>query len=189
MVRWLSERVGSQGQVVATDLDARWVADLSSAIVEVKVQDITVEPPSVGDLDLIHARMVLTHFRDPEAALAHMLLALRPGGWILLEEPDQGPPFGRCIPEEPAVGQFVQALRAMMEKGGGDPDFGRRLPVFLRGRGLTDLATHARYIPMTPELVISTADAAHDIVTSMGLMKSHELDAVRSFVQDPANLM
>ncbi len=57
-----------------------------------------------------------------------MVTALRPGGRILLEEPDMGSPFGRTAPDEPAVDKFCQGLRVMIENHGGDCDFGRGYP-------------------------------------------------------------
>jgi SAM-dependent methyltransferase len=185
----LSEQVGSSGHVIATDLDTRWLADLVESGVEVSSQDIAVDAPAEGDLDLIHARTVLTHVRDLDPAIGHMVAALRPGGWILLEELDQGPPFGRTSPEEPAVGRYVEVMRLLVEKGGGDPDLGRRLPVLIREFGLTDLGVDGRYVQITPEMIRIQLVAVADTVVSAGAMQRAELDRVRDFVKDPANLM
>lgn len=38
--------------------------------------------------DLVHARALLCHLPEREQALDRMLGAVRPGGWILVEEPD-----------------------------------------------------------------------------------------------------
>jgi SAM-dependent methyltransferase len=52
--------------------------------------------------DLVHARLVLVHVPDRAAALATMVAALRPGGWLLVEDADtqhaspaHHPPYGR----------------------------------------------------------------------------------------------
>ena len=47
-----------------------------------------VRPPT--ELDLVHARLVLTHVPQREAALTSMIAALRSGGWILVEDADPG---------------------------------------------------------------------------------------------------
>jgi predicted O-methyltransferase YrrM len=41
VVRWLSERVGTEGRVVAVDLDPRFLGDLCEPNVEVRRCDIT----------------------------------------------------------------------------------------------------------------------------------------------------
>jgi SAM-dependent methyltransferase len=189
IARWLTEQVGSSGHVIATDLDTRWLADLAESGVEVRVQDIAVDAPGEGDLDLVHARTVLTHVRDLDRAIEHMVAALRPGGWILSEELDMGAPFGRSSPEEPAVGRYVETMRLMIEKGGGDPDLGRRLPVLIRKFGLTDVGVDGTYVQITPEMIEIQLDAVADTVVSLGAMQRAELYRVRDFVKDPANLM
>src|ERR1039458_7122444 len=40
--------------------------------------------------DLVHARLVLVHVPQRAQALAAMVAALKPGGWLLLEEADPG---------------------------------------------------------------------------------------------------
>ena len=41
-----------------------------------------------GTFDLVHARLVLVHVPDRAPALATMAAALRPGGWLLVEDAD-----------------------------------------------------------------------------------------------------
>ncbi len=80
-VRWLAERVGPTGHVLATDLDPRWAAAAIGANVSVLAHDVTEAPPE-GGFDLIHARLVLTHVPERERALRNLAGALRPVvGW------------------------------------------------------------------------------------------------------------
>jgi SAM-dependent methyltransferase len=39
-----------------------------------------------GVFDLIHARLVLEHLREPAAVAGKLALALRAGGWLVLED-------------------------------------------------------------------------------------------------------
>ena len=55
---------------------------------EVRRHDVGSEPPPAGLFDLVHARLVLVHVARREQALAAMVAAVRPGGWLLLEEAD-----------------------------------------------------------------------------------------------------
>jgi hypothetical protein len=77
----------------------------------------------------------------------------------------------------------------MVEKGGGDPDLGRRLPVLIREFGLAGVGVDGRYVQITPEMIQIQLDAVADTVVSLGAMQRAELDRVRDFVKDPANLM
>jgi SAM-dependent methyltransferase len=184
VARWLSEQVGSSGHVLATDLDTRWLADLPSSGVEVRVSDIAVEAPGENTFDLVHARGVLIWLPEWERAIWHMVAALRPRGWILLEEIDMGSPFGRTSPEEPAVEKFAQGMRAMIDKVGGDPDFGRRLCTVIGRFRLLDIGTHARLLHASPEVMLSNLEAGGDIV----VMQEAEVETARTFFKDPSNL-
>jgi hypothetical protein len=118
-----------------------------------------------------------------------MVAALRPGGWILLEEADMGQPFGITSPEEPAVARYAEGSRQLIEKGGGDPYLGRKLPVLIREHGLTDTGVHARYYHQTPQIAQALLGSVGETLVSQGAMQRAELDRVRDFVNDVGNLM
>jgi len=50
------------------------------------VHDVCSLPLPGGPADLIYARMLLSHLKDPESRIASWLGALRPGGRLLLDE-------------------------------------------------------------------------------------------------------
>ena len=85
---WLCARVGVRGRVLATDLDPLFLEELSYENLEVREHDIRTEDLPKGKFDLAHARLVLIHLPDREAALSRMIDALKPGGWIVVEEFD-----------------------------------------------------------------------------------------------------
>jgi SAM-dependent methyltransferase len=72
---------------VAVDLDVSLV-DVRRPNLELRRGDIVAGPVEQGAFNLVAARAVLHHVSDPEAAMANMIANLRPGGALLLIEPD-----------------------------------------------------------------------------------------------------
>jgi SAM-dependent methyltransferase len=88
---WLAEQVGAGGHVLAADIDTTWLGEGDRGTgYEVLRHDVGGEPPPPGHFDLVHARLVLVHVPQRAQALAAMVAALKPGGWLLLEEADPG---------------------------------------------------------------------------------------------------
>jgi SAM-dependent methyltransferase len=145
VARWLCARAGS---VLATDLDTRHIAGLAEPNLEVRIHDVLEHDLPAGEFDLIHLRMVLTWLSDPEAALARLVAALKPGGTLLAEEME----FGAVAPD-PRMGPengdlLLAALRAhdvvLAQRSGFDPHYGRRLLGDLEAAGLTRTGTEGR---------------------------------------------
>lgn len=85
IARWLCHRVGERGQVVATDLDTRFLAELNEPNLVVQQHDLVRDPLSAHHFDLIHARLVLEHLPSRDHVLERLGAALKPGGWLLME--------------------------------------------------------------------------------------------------------
>jgi trans-aconitate methyltransferase len=90
ITRWLSERVGPDGNVTATDLQLGFLSSIDASNVEVLRHDIRSDTFPEQSFDLVHARAVLMHIPDDPDIVRRMASWLRPGGWLLLEEPDFG---------------------------------------------------------------------------------------------------
>ena len=141
VARWLAQQVGLDGQVVATDVNTRFLRDLNLPNVEVRTHHIVDEELERGRYDLVHCRAVLGHLPEHGQALARMVAAVRPGGWICIEEGDYG--AWSAVDWESAVGeQFTRAFRAALaglhKKGIMNPYFGRLTPGLLGRYGLVD---------------------------------------------------
>ena len=74
---WLAARVGPTGLVLATDIDTSWLADPGPGPVQIVRHDVGAEDPPATELDLVHARLVLTHVPRREAALTCLPVARR----------------------------------------------------------------------------------------------------------------
>jgi ubiquinone/menaquinone biosynthesis C-methylase UbiE len=85
---WLCSRVGGTGRVLATDIEPRFLQAPLFPNLEVWLHDIGKEPLPTGEFDLVHARLALIDLTGRESALKRMVAALKPGGWIVVEESD-----------------------------------------------------------------------------------------------------
>jgi SAM-dependent methyltransferase len=134
VARWLADRVGPEGRVVATDLDPRFLVEHDLPNLEVRRHDLVRDDLEAGGYDLVHCRFVLMHLFDPVGALRRLAEAVRPGGWLLVEEMDLGS-FGAADPAHPRAAGFnrrMQALHAALQALGLlHPWFGRRLPALV----------------------------------------------------------
>ena len=142
LMRWMGERVGPSGQVVALDLSVKFLPTRHPDHVEIRQGDIRTAPLPQGSFDLVHARYVLIHVPDYEIALSRMLAALKPGGWIVLEEPDFSASRGivGMAAQLAAMQHINQAIHRMYESRGMDYALGLKLLPFLQMRGFCDLS-------------------------------------------------
>jgi SAM-dependent methyltransferase len=137
MARWLADQVGSQGRVMATDVDLRFMGAQPANVI-VRRHDIARDPLPPAHFDLAHARAVLQHVPAREEALAAMVAATKPGGWVVVEDIDWLVFDSQDLPEPFAT--LHRTLRAAyVDAAGYDPFWGRRLLGALRDAGLTQV--------------------------------------------------
>jgi SAM-dependent methyltransferase len=140
---WLAER---SGRLLVTDVDTRFVDHLASERVTVERHDVVADPTPDGPFDLIHARLLLEHLPAREEALDRLVGALRPGGWLLIEDYDWTS-YG-TEPASETIGRVGEATLEFMSEAGFDPYLGRRLLGALERRGLTEAAADGRLLVM-----------------------------------------
>ncbi len=155
IAEWLCRQVGPSGRVVATDLDTRFVEALDYPQLEVRRHDILTDGLEEGAFDLIHARLLLHHLARPEVALRKLVAALKPGGWLVAEEPDTGATVPDPRVEESAAALYTKlmdALQQMLRARGGDYHYGRRLYRDLCECGLRDVEGEGRALWSDPRV-------------------------------------
>lgn len=148
VARWLAARVGPSGHVLCTDINTRIIEKQrgGTANLEVKVHDIAQDPLPADRFDLIHARLVLIHVVERERALERMVQALKPGGWLVIEDFD-----GASIRPDTSINRFEtplptsEAVRAYLTRNQ-DGFFGRRLHGRFRELGLTEVYAEGRLL-------------------------------------------
>jgi SAM-dependent methyltransferase len=141
-LRLLDGWVERGGTVFGTDIDRVMLAHAAAFAsrqhlhkVEVLHDDLFASALPLGAFDLVHARFQLAPLgRVHDQLDAHQRL-LRPGGWLVLEEPDAA--TWRVYPSAPAVQRLTELVQEGFRAAGGDFNAGRRLDGLLRARGLT----------------------------------------------------
>jgi ubiquinone/menaquinone biosynthesis C-methylase UbiE len=146
---WLAARVGPTGRVLVTDIDPRFLESRQVANLEVRRHDIVNDPLPEAAFDLVHSRLVLLHLPEREKALARMVAALKPGGWLVDEEFDASsmPPNPTVNPGEVLLKTLPATRRVMQDRGADDRVFARRLFSLLKANGLVQVEAEA-YISM-----------------------------------------
>lgn len=144
VARAMADRVGPTGTVVATDLDTGRIRDTTG--LQVRVHDVRSEPaPAEGPFDLIHARLVLMHLPEREQVLTALTAALKPGGWLLVEDfdcTDPTPVLTSPGPEESALfRRVIDGTMTILRNQGASEDWANHIHSRMAGLGLTDLAT------------------------------------------------
>jgi SAM-dependent methyltransferase len=179
----LADTVGPTGHVLATDLDPSWL-DTGQGY-EVRRHDIVADPPpQPGTFDLVHARLVLVHLPDRARALETMVAALRPGGWLLVEDADTELQPLACLdevgPAQQRANRLRRAVRELMTRRGANLRFGRTLPRALRAAGLVEVAA-AGYFPVggvaCDRLEAATVRMVRAELRAAGLADDAEIDA------------
>jgi SAM-dependent methyltransferase len=138
---WLAEQVGPKGHVLATDVSLALMEQrgLEAGNLELRRHDILSDALPEGEFDLIHSRLVLEHLPGRLDALANMVRALAPGGWLVLEEMTFGTQKAGGRRGALILGGVVSALKLVLARNGWDGTFGRRLPIHFTRLGLTEV--------------------------------------------------
>jgi SAM-dependent methyltransferase len=192
---WLSERVGSSGHVLATDIDPRFLEPTAAAHPNLAVRrhDVVVDELPEGAFDLVHARMVLEHVPERERALCRMAAALAPGGWLVVEAVDfAGESMDPAMNDDYAA-LWVRGREArfrMIADAGFDLQYARGLVRRFRGLGLVDVANEGRtylWFGGSPGAEISRLSLEHlrDRYLDSGYLSESEIDDLQAMFADP----
>jgi len=133
ITRWLCSKVGPTGRVLAVDLDTRFVADIRAVNLDVARLDVATAELPRDAFDLVHARAVLSYLPQREVVLDRLVASLAPGGWLLVEEPDE---YATAALGSGLHGTMLAAVLAGVARSGFDPTWARDLPARFHERGL-----------------------------------------------------
>ena len=192
LMAWISEVVGSSGKVLGIDISTKYLKNSWPSNAQVQEADIRTVPLPDHEFDLVHARYVLIHLPDYEIALSKMWASLKPGGWLVLEEPDFSASRG-ISGESRALASVVkvnQAIESMYQKLGMDHALGLKLPSLLQRRGV-------RFLTVENEAPLSAGGSGMAMIMKMsavqlrekylatGIVSSEDLEQYCRFADDP----
>lgn len=140
-LRLLSEWVGPNGEVVGTDIDDGMLAQAKQFVADAGLGNITLVKDDLfatilqpESFNLVHARYEITPLgRGPEQ-LATYLRLVRPGGTVVLEDPDVA--SWHFNPPAPALEMLITLIVEAFRRTGGNWDAGRTHLNLFRSAGI-----------------------------------------------------
>jgi len=147
--------VGPSGRVVAVDRSRRFLDALEREIrdrrlghVETHEADLDDAELPAGPFDAAWARWVFMFVRRPRELLLRVAAAIAPGGTFVAHEYFDYSTW-RYWPRVPEHEEYVRTLVEVWRAGGGDPDVGRELAVWLPEAGfrIRELRTLMDVVP------------------------------------------
>jgi SAM-dependent methyltransferase len=178
---------------LATDIDTRWLRTDGLAHLEVARHDIAADPLPELTFDLIHERLVLVHLASRDAVVNRLVAALKPGGWLILEEFDATLPC--CLDplneEEATFARVGYAFIEALHRRGADTTWSRTLPHRLAAAGLIRVGATghvAIYNGGSPQaqLQIANIEQVGDGLIEAGLITTAERSIFRRLLDDPS---
>lgn len=185
---WLCQQVGPTGKVVATDINTALLAHLGHPNLETRAHDITADPLPDGEFDFVHTRWLLHHLPEPEQVVRRMIRALRPGGWLLLEEVDFFPVH---TSGSAAYREFMVALTDTVVKASGRNCFwARALPESVAAMGLLRVGGEGDFAVIqggspAAEFFTLTADQMRERMLASGALTAERLEEALGLLRSP----
>lgn len=187
IAHWLCNRVGPEGRVVAVDLETDALERAAAPNLEVLRHDILAGPVSQGTFDLVHTRNVLVHLARRDEALQHMIEAAKPGGLIVVGEPD----VHDVTParEHALAERMIAAVLDLLRKAGVDVGYGGRLPLHLEAHGLTGVEaestrSYARGGSLAGEFVALTIERLRERLIASGTVDETDFERFQALLTD-----
>ena len=191
VARWLADRTGPTGRVVATDLDPRFLSDLDG--VEVRRHDIVTDELEENAFDVVHCRALLLHIPERRRALERMYAAVAPDGWLFVEDLDVST-IRAADPTHPEAAEFDRlqrtTIRFFASLGIFDPSNGRRLRSQMAALDLEQIGQSASTSVLNggepaAHFLALGARMTRELLVSQGVASEAELDAQIRRMDDP----
>ncbi len=188
IAKWLAGRVGREGLVVALDRDTRYLSNLPQppcVISNLELSQFGIDQP----FDFIHARYVLIHNTHGRALLKHMHSLLKPGGVLVVEEPDFTCAQWLNAYSQQSAERVNDAISSMFRRRDLDPSFGTQLPKMVKELGLETVQMQGNLhlaeggSAMAQMMAASTAALRKEYLAT-GLVDDKDVDRYISAAED-----
>jgi len=188
ITEWLCTTVGPSGSVTALDINPTLLELISAPNLTIQQMDLCTGELLPNAYDLVTCRAVLHQIAEhAPAVLAQMAAALKPGGWLLIQEPD----FSLAPTTEPEGWATVWKGLIGWGRGRGiDWLIGRKLPSMVSklGLGFPQAKTDVQNIRGRDRGALYFQmffDEVRDRVVDSGLLDAATLDAAATLLDDP----
>jgi SAM-dependent methyltransferase len=182
---WLRILVEAGWETVGADYDAAMLDGARTLGLPVSLvqDDLFASGLPAASFDLVHARFQLCPLGRWDEQLAAYRRWLRPGGVLVLEDPDSRS-WG-FSPTAPAADRLIELVRRAFAAAGSDFDSGRALPSLLRGIGIAPaFAAHVVALPHGHPYLSAPLQFARALRPRLlGLVEEDELDALLAEVE------
>jgi SAM-dependent methyltransferase len=188
VAEWLCDAVGPSGSVTAADLNTVLLDLVPAPNLTVQEIDVRRTRLPANAYDLVSCRALLHQVSEhAPAVLEQMAAAVKPGGWLLVQEPD----FHLAPTTEPEL--WAATWRALIGWGrdqGVDWLIGRRLPAMVSDLGLgrpqaRTAVQNSRGGDRGAVYFRLFFAEVRDRVLASGLLDAATLDAASRLLEDP----
>lgn len=195
----LAELAGPAGRVVGVDASRPTVQRARSAVAALGLGNVEIVAGNVNDLaagavggpfDLAFTRLFLVHQPDPVHTLRQIAALLRPGGWIVAQEPLRHP-APRSFPPLPALDSYWELFHRLVEGFGAPAQGVEQLPGSAAAAGLEVVRMDGSFIVDDPSqgfaIHAGSLAAARERATAAGLADGEEIDGLVSDLRAAGN--
>jgi ubiquinone/menaquinone biosynthesis C-methylase UbiE len=186
----LAEMVGSSGRVLGLDFSEGAVRQAKTVVETVGLRNVEVVLGDIhhldvttlgGPFDVAYTRQFLMHQTDPVYTLTRIADLLRPGGWLIAQEPFRTPPW-RAHPAISALGAHWELLYESVERAGTPHESVEDLPRSARAAGL-EVATMSGFFSVLPaniglEIAIANMSVVRERALQMGVATDQDIEDI-----------
>ena len=148
MTRFLAENTGADGKIIALDIDDTFLPEVAATSPQISTiqGDITTYDAGVEQFDFIYMRAVFMHLtrNDNPALVKRLVRALKPGGYLYIEDVVAVDNRGRFWELAKIDSQLVDYVEAMYERFSGYMSFeqGYKVADMMSAAGLANVNTN-----------------------------------------------
>jgi SAM-dependent methyltransferase len=186
VAHWLA---GRGATVLATDVQPDHVPPAPR--LTVLRHDVVCDPLPDAAFDLVHVRLVLRHLPERDAVLRKLAAAVKPGGWLQVDEFDNSYSPVLLAPDRAAAElyeTFLAVKESVFDAYGVDGAWGRKAAGAMAAAGLVDVDPRVVVHPWRAgspgvRLLAHTTQMLRDKLVAAG-MTDTQLAAVREVMAD-----